>query len=63
MLYFQTKKPNLGKFLEGLAIEDVDIFFGHLVNFLAIWYILMAIWFILWSFDIFYGHLVYVVHI
>jgi hypothetical protein len=26
--------------LEGLAIEDVCIFYDHLVNFTAIWYIL-----------------------
>jgi hypothetical protein len=36
MEYFQTKNPNSGKFLEGLAIEDVGIFNGHLVYFTAI---------------------------
>jgi hypothetical protein len=30
----------LGKFWEGLAIEDAGTFYGHLVNFTAIWYIL-----------------------
>jgi hypothetical protein len=38
--------------LEGLAIEDVGVFYGHLAYFTAIWYIL-------WPFGIFYGHLVY----
>jgi hypothetical protein len=28
MVYFQTKNPNLGKFLK---VEDVGIFYGHLV--------------------------------
>jgi hypothetical protein len=37
MAYFQTKNPNFGKIFEGLAIEDVGIFNGHLVNFTAIW--------------------------
>jgi hypothetical protein len=34
--------------LEGLAMEDVGIFYGHLVNFAAIWYVL-------WLFGKFYG--------
>jgi hypothetical protein len=38
--------------LEGLALEDVCIFYGHLVYFGAIWYILRP-------FGIFYGHSVY----
>jgi hypothetical protein len=38
--------------LQGLAIEGVGKFCGNSVNFSAIWYIL-------WPFDIFYGHLVY----
>jgi hypothetical protein len=33
MEYFQTKKPNL----EGLAMEDVGIFYGHLVYLTGIW--------------------------
>jgi hypothetical protein len=56
MEYFQTKNPNLGKVLEGLAIEDVGtymyILHGHLVYFMAIWYILLP-------FGICYGYLVY----
>jgi hypothetical protein len=34
--------------LEGLAMENFGIFYGDLVQFTAIWYIL-------WSFDLFYG--------
>jgi hypothetical protein len=37
-------------------MEDVGIFFGHLVYFVAIWYIL-------WPIGIFCGHLVYFVTI
>jgi hypothetical protein len=41
--------------LQALAVEDVGIFHGHLVYFMAIWYIL-------WPFGIFYGHLVNLVY-
>jgi hypothetical protein len=42
MVYFPSKNPNLGKFLEGLAMEDVVIFNGHWVYCMAIWpYILL----------------------
>jgi hypothetical protein len=34
-------------------MEDVGIFYGHLVYF-------MDIWSILWTFGLFYGHLVYI---
>jgi hypothetical protein len=53
MAYFQTKNPNLGKFLEGLAMEYVvyfwpcDLFCGHVINFVAIWCTL-------WSLGIFF---------
>jgi hypothetical protein len=30
MAYFQTKNPDLGE-LEGLAMEDIGVFYGHLV--------------------------------
>jgi hypothetical protein len=48
MAYLQTKNANLVKFLEGLAMEDVSIhnlwpfgsIYGHLVYFVATWYIL-----------------------
>jgi hypothetical protein len=56
MAYFQNQKSLFYKILEGLAVEDVGIFYGHLVYFMAIWYIL-------WPFGIFYGHLVYFVAI
>jgi hypothetical protein len=36
MVYFQTKNPTFGKFLEGFAMEDVGIFYGHLFYFTAI---------------------------
>jgi hypothetical protein len=44
MVYFQTKNPNLGKFLTALDWK-------MLINF-------MAIWNILWTFWVFYDHLV-----
>jgi hypothetical protein len=45
--YFQTKNPNLGKFLERLAMTSW--LFGYFT----------VIWYILWPFLIFCGHLVY----
>jgi hypothetical protein len=36
MVYFQTKNPNLGK--EGLGMEKVGIFFGHMEYIMAHWY-------------------------
>jgi hypothetical protein len=45
MAYFQAKNPNLGKFWRILQWK-------LLVYFTDIWYIL-------WTFGIFYGHLVY----
>jgi hypothetical protein len=49
MLYFQTKNCNLGKFFQGLAMEDVGIFFVHLVYFMAIWYILWSLGTVCWD--------------
>jgi hypothetical protein len=53
MVYFQTKNPKMGKFFEGLAMEDVGIFmsilsilrpngifYGQMVYFMDKWYIL-----------------------
>jgi hypothetical protein len=37
-------------------MEDVDIFYLHFVYCMAVWYIL-------WSFGIFYSHLVYLLEI
>jgi hypothetical protein len=37
MVYFQTQIPTLGKILEGLVMEDVGIFYDHLVCFTASW--------------------------
>jgi hypothetical protein len=42
--------------LEGLAMEEVGVFYGLFVYFTDIWYILR-------QFDIFYGHLVFFVAI
>jgi hypothetical protein len=42
MVCFQTKNPNLGKIVDGLAMERVGLFYGHLVC--------------LKLFGIFYGH-------
>jgi hypothetical protein len=39
-------------------MEDVGIFYGHLVYFTAIWYILRIFWYILWLFGIFLANLV-----
>jgi hypothetical protein len=55
-VFFQTKNPNLGKFLEGLATEGVGTFYGRLVYFVAIWYIL-------WPFSKFISFLVYFPHL
>jgi hypothetical protein len=38
---------------EGLAMEDVGIFYGHLVHFMAFWYIL-------WTFGIVRGNLIFI---
>jgi hypothetical protein len=36
---FSNPTSQFGLILECLAMEDVDIFYGHLVNFPAIWYV------------------------
>jgi hypothetical protein len=56
---FSNKKSQFGKILEGLAMEDVAIFYGRLVNFPAIFPIFpCGLFYILWPFSIFFGHLV-----
>jgi hypothetical protein len=40
MVYFQTKNPNLGENFQGLRLENVDIFYGHLEDFNDVWDIL-----------------------
>jgi hypothetical protein len=62
MVYFQTKNPNLCKFwwvlqwmmsVYSMAMRSIFLpFYGHLVYFVVIGYIL-------WSLGIFCGHLVY----
>jgi hypothetical protein len=54
MVYFQTKNPNFGLILEGLAMQDVGILDEHLVYFTDIGYSL-------WTFSIFCGNVVYFV--
>jgi hypothetical protein len=85
MVYFQTKNLNLGKFwraLDGNMLVYLwpfgifGTFYGHLVHFVFIWYILCSfgtfcvhlvyfvfIWYILCSFGIFCVHLVHFVFI
>jgi hypothetical protein len=56
MVYFHTKqKSQLGYIFEGLGMEHVGMFYGHLEYFTAIWYMLVvniyyklvaAIWYI-----------------
>jgi hypothetical protein len=64
MVYiFSNQKSQFGLILEGLAMEDVGIFYGrfglfycHLVYFTAVWSILLP-------FGLFYCHLLYFVAI
>jgi hypothetical protein len=42
---------------------NVAIFYGHLEFFYSYLGYFIAIWYILWTFDIFYGHLVYCMNI
>jgi hypothetical protein len=44
---FSNQKSQFGFILEGLALGDFGVFYGHLVYFAAIWYIL-------WPFGIFF---------
>jgi hypothetical protein len=68
----KNKKSQFGYILEGLEMENVGIFYGHLEYFMVILYILQSfgifcsplvyfavIWYILQSFGIFCSHLVY----
>jgi hypothetical protein len=47
-----NQKSKFGQILEGLAMEDVAIFYGHLVHCVVFCYIL-------WTFGIVHGDLVY----
>jgi hypothetical protein len=49
---FSNQKFQFGKILEGLVLADIRTFYGHLVYFVAIWYIL-------WPFGIFFPVLVW----
>jgi hypothetical protein len=39
---FSNQKSKFGKILEGLAMEDIGIFYGHLVHFSVFCYILLT---------------------
>jgi hypothetical protein len=52
MTYFQTKNPNLGGIFDGVSMEDVGIFYGHLDYFMAMSYVL-------WPFGMVCSFLVY----
>jgi hypothetical protein len=49
---FSNPKSQFGQIMEGLRLEDVEIFYGHLEYFRAIWYILwpfgkvVVIWYV-----------------
>jgi hypothetical protein len=43
---FSNQKSKFGLILEGLAMEDVGIFYGHLVHFLLFYF--MDIWYSSW---------------
>jgi hypothetical protein len=40
---FSNQKSKFGKIFEGLAEEDFGLFYGNLVYFTAIWYILWPV--------------------
>jgi hypothetical protein len=43
MVYWYTKNHNLGiPTFEGLGIENVGIFYGHLSDFVVNWYVYFA---------------------
>jgi hypothetical protein len=61
---FSKQKSKFGKILEGLAMEDVGIFYGHLVHFTVFCYILLTSGIVFgnlvyFSVLVFYGHLVH----
>jgi hypothetical protein len=49
---FSNQKSKFGEISEGLAMKDVVVFYGHLVHFTVFCYIL-------WTFSIVRGNLVY----
>jgi hypothetical protein len=49
---FSNQKSNFGKILEGHAMEDDGIFYGHSVHFTVFWDIL-------WAFGVISSNLVY----
>jgi hypothetical protein len=53
-LYLQIKKPHVGYILEGLGMENVGIFYDHLIHILP-----FGIYLGMRKFGILCGHLVY----
>jgi hypothetical protein len=48
---FSIQKSQFGKICEGLALDDFGLFYGHLVYFWPfMYYISVAIWYMLWLF-------------
>jgi hypothetical protein len=56
---FSNPKSQFWYILEGLAMGNLGIFYDHSVYFSAIGNILWPIWYILWSFGIFFPDLVF----
>jgi hypothetical protein len=56
---FSNQKSVLGKFLEGLAMEDVGIFYGHLVHSTVFCYILWTFGIVCGNFGIFFTFLAF----
>jgi hypothetical protein len=52
---FSNQTSQFGLILEGLAMEDVDIFYGHLAYFTGHLVYFIAIWYNLCPFGTFYG--------
>jgi hypothetical protein len=46
MAFFQSTKSEFGKILEDLAMESVDIFYGHLVYFGTLLYSIVICFFL-----------------
>jgi hypothetical protein len=54
---FSNPNPNFGKILDGLEMDSV----GTYLYLKALWSVFTALWYILWSFYIFWVCLVYIV--
>jgi hypothetical protein len=45
MVHFKIKKSRFESILEGLEMEEVGIFYCHLVYFVKIWYTCVPFWY------------------